>query len=96
MQDTVLLIDGSTDRRRLLRAALERRGCVVAGEAGSVSEMVDVIAHLHAAPSTVLVGSSVTGASSERIARLLKRTWPGATVIQEAPRANRLREAVAV
>jgi ActR/RegA family two-component response regulator len=97
MPETVLLIDASDDRRGLLRRALERRGCVISAEAGSVPELITAIAGLEQMPSTVLVGAKVRGASSSRVARLLKRTWPDATIIQESPsREEALAEAVGV
>lgn len=83
MRNTVLLIDASADRRQLLRQALERRGCEIAGEAGSLPEMIEMIADLPTVPGTVLVGARVRGTSAKRVARLLKKTWPAATVIQE-------------
>lgn len=83
MGETVLLVDGRAQRRKLLRQALERRGCRVAGEAGSVTELVHVIAALSSAPSTVLVGAKLGRTSSTRVAKLLKRTWPATTVVRE-------------
>lgn len=85
MGNTVLLIDGRPERRRALRHALERRGHVIAGEAGSVAELVQAVAGLSASPSTILVGSALADRPVQGIAELLKRTWPKATVIEECP-----------
>ncbi len=87
---TILLIDGSAERRRLLRSALERRGYVIAGEAGTVPEVIDAVATCDAVPATVLVGSEVGGRLASPIASLVKRMWPKATVIQEASRTQPL------
>lgn len=84
MAATVLLIDGSPDRRRLLRLAMERRGFSVSGEAGSMREVVDAVGGLEAAPDTILVGASLDGDSTQ-LARLLKRAWPKAQVLEEVP-----------
>ena len=81
-EGTVLLIDGDARRRRKLRSALERRGYAVLAEAGSVPEVVNAVASLRTVPSTVMVGATL-GTDASRIARLTKRTWPKAMVIEE-------------
>lgn len=91
MPETVLVIDDSVERRRLLRAAVERRGMRVTGEAGSVSEVVDMIAGLDAAPSTVLVGSVP---SSQKLASIVKRAFPRALVLEQYPASLRLASGV--
>ncbi|HVL82342.1 MAG TPA: hypothetical protein VM840_12210 [Actinomycetota bacterium] len=101
--ETVLLIDSDLERRSAMKRAIERRGMTVTGEAGSIAEVITAVASLDRAPDTVLVGAGVVGARSARVARLLKRTWPRATVVhemtpeerQETVPAPRLRVAVA-
>ena len=80
MSGTVLLIEGSAERRALLRRALEGRGFVVSAEAGSVPEVISAVAELEFSPETVLVGTGVQGT---QVAKLIKRTWPKATVVRE-------------
>jgi DNA-binding response OmpR family regulator len=94
---TVLLIERDADRRGLLRRALERRGYRVAGEAGTVAEVIDAVAGMNAAPTTVLVGAGLDDGDVAPLARIIKRTWPQAQVIEEmgiaqgAPRRSRSR-----
>ena len=92
--ETVLIIDSDAGRRDMLRSAIERRGLEVAGEAGSITEVIDAVASLDRAPQTVLVGAQVAGAESSRVARLIKRTWPKATVVHEMTPEQRRRETV--
>lgn len=83
MSDQILIIDADTDRRAGLRAALERRGATITGEASCIADVINAVANLEEAPTTVLVGREIVGASSARVARLMKRTWPKAVVIHE-------------
>ncbi|HVE91047.1 MAG TPA: hypothetical protein VNE62_01925 [Actinomycetota bacterium] len=82
-QATVLLVDASAERRGFLRSALENRGWAVTGEAGNIAELINACAELDSAPATVLVGATFDGTSSVQVARMIKRTWPKATVVRE-------------
>lgn len=93
--ETVLLIDADADRRRSIRSALEARGMDVTGEAGSIAEVIGAVAALDHAPTTILIGARVAGADSNRVARLIKRTWPRATVVHEMTTNERERESSA-
>lgn len=79
MGNTILLLEDNVGRRSGLRRALERRGHRISAGPASAAEFVIAAAELNRAPNTVLVGASMDPA----LVRLVKRTFPAATVLAQ-------------